>query len=430
MRFNAQPDEVHHPGDVFTKRSPTTILRLSLLLIVPSLILFLLSPFYRASAPTFFVDPTVQNADLHHARIAVCLVGGARRFELTGPSIVKNILLEYPNADLFLHSPQDKDAFKFFLLAAAPRIAAVRIFRPNVLTETESQARVLSSRGSPNGIQGLLQYFNLVEGCLAIIKARELQGNFSYDWIVRTRVDSFWSAPLSVRSFIADAYVVPEGSRFEGLNDRFGAGDARTSSVALSRISVIPSLDAAGYRGLNSESAFKAQLDLAGVPFLELSLPFCVLSERRYPFPPSTFGVPVASLASRGPMNGVKCRPCRPACTGQCLEEVMTNVDADWSWTEWRNGCLELCDGRRGREDGWEKVFDEVAGREAADARQRVASLDMGACVKGLEDLQRRAWSWEAPPLEEICRLGLMGPSNQSSPSRFRGNPPPRHGIP
>ncbi|KAL0920600.1 hypothetical protein M5K25_009745 [Dendrobium thyrsiflorum] len=72
-------------------------------------------------------------------RIAICLVGGARRFELTGPSIVKNLLKEYPNADLFLHSPLDEKAYKFFLLNEARRIAGIRIFEPDRIEETESR---------------------------------------------------------------------------------------------------------------------------------------------------------------------------------------------------------------------------------------------------------------------------------------------------
>lgn len=91
--------------------------------------------------------------ELIQARIAVCLVGGARRFELTGPSIVDRILGEYPNADLFLHSPLDRNSFKFLLLKEAPRIATIRVFRPGRIPETEMHARVLTSMNSPKGIQ-------------------------------------------------------------------------------------------------------------------------------------------------------------------------------------------------------------------------------------------------------------------------------------
>ncbi|CAA2982438.1 uncharacterized protein LOC111379221 [Olea europaea subsp. europaea] len=83
-------------------------------------------------------------------------MGGARRFELIRPSIVDRILKVYNNSDLFLHSPLDANTYKFTLLKKAPRIAAVRIFQPQPIPETESQLRVLISQNSPNGIQLLL----------------------------------------------------------------------------------------------------------------------------------------------------------------------------------------------------------------------------------------------------------------------------------
>jgi len=91
--------------------------------------------------------------ELLQSKIEVCLVGGARRFELTGPSILEMILKEYPNSDLFLHSPLDSDSFKFSLLKFAPNVAAVKIFRPQHFPENESFVRVLTAHKSPNGIQ-------------------------------------------------------------------------------------------------------------------------------------------------------------------------------------------------------------------------------------------------------------------------------------
>lgn len=90
---------------------------------------------------------------LNGSRIAVCLVGGARRFELTGPSIVERILKVYENSDLFLHCPLDSNAYKLLLLNDAPRIASVKIFKPHPIAETDSQLRVLTASNSPNGIQ-------------------------------------------------------------------------------------------------------------------------------------------------------------------------------------------------------------------------------------------------------------------------------------
>ncbi|KAJ8539595.1 hypothetical protein K7X08_013847 [Anisodus acutangulus] len=346
--------------------------------------------------------------ELDRARIGVCLVGGARRFELTGPSIIQKVLKIYPNSDLFLHSPLDSKAYKLSLLKAAPRIAGVRIFRPQPIPETESEVRVLTASNSPNGIQGLLQYFNLVEGCLTMIQDYQKQNNFTYDWIVRTRVDGYWSAPLAPENFIHGHYLVPPGSSYGGLNDRFGIGDYNTSVVALSRLSMIPLLDSAGHRLLNSESAFKAQLTTQQVPYLTMRLPFCVVTDRQYEFPPSHYGVPVAALSSLGPLSGAKCRPCTPACTGSCVELAMNRLDKGWSWTDWANNSLKLCDAHGEWENGWEKVFDRVAGKKLAAARRRIEGLKLDQCVSAFAQMMNKTAHWEAPSGFEICSLGLL----------------------
>lgn len=169
MMSSHQAEQPHSSGGVVAKWGAAIEWHFLVLLFGPlSLLIYLLLPLlYPSATPitSFFVNPFSSSpppdpgpglsgkAELDRARIAICLVGGARHFELTGPTIVKNILAEYPNADLFLHSPLDRDAFKFSLLTVAPRIAAIRIFVPENIPETESQGRVLSSSGSPNGIQ-------------------------------------------------------------------------------------------------------------------------------------------------------------------------------------------------------------------------------------------------------------------------------------
>ncbi|KAF5767196.1 hypothetical protein HanRHA438_Chr14g0631491 [Helianthus annuus] len=349
-------------------------------------------------------DPNVTVTELKRSRIAVCLVGGARRFEVTGPSIVEKVLEEYPNADLFVNSPLDNNSYKFSVLKSAPRIAAVRIFTPVELPESETAARVLTASNSPKGIQGLLQYFNLVEGCLTMIKSYQQHNNFTYNWIVRTRVDGYWSNPLRPDLFIPGHYVVPSGSSYNGLNDRFGVGDFNTSVAALSRLSMLPELDSAGFHELNSESAFQAQLKLRNVSYLTKRIPFCIVSDRMYEFPPKRFGVPVADIASKGPLSGVKCRPCTSVFSTRWAEAVVNGLDRQWSWTESANGTLRLCDGHGEWEHGWETLFDKVAGKKLAAVRKRVSGLSFEQCVEDFEEMRRRSSVWDAPHTAELCQ--------------------------
>ncbi|KAF8405521.1 hypothetical protein HHK36_010428 [Tetracentron sinense] len=267
----------------------------------------------------------------------------------------------------------------------------------------DSAAGYTSRRFGP----GLLQYFSLVEGCLTMINAYQKQNNFTYDWVVRTRVDGYWSAPLDPDNFVPGKYVVPPGSSFAGLNDRIGIGDMNSSTVALSRLALIPQLDTAGFHQLNSESAFKAQLTVGGVSYITKRIPFCIISDRKYSFPPMQYGVPVASLGSPGPLSGAKCRPCKAVCAGPCVADVMGTLYKWWSWTDWGNGTLQLCDAHADWEKGWEKIFDRVAGKKLAYVRKRLGKLALTGCVQDFEDMKKRTVIWDAPPATDICRLGL-----------------------
>ena len=86
-------------------------------------------------------------------RVAVCLVGAARAFELTGKTLAKYLLEANNHTDVFLHAPFDKDSHKFTLLKGAARFVKARIFFPQRLPEIQIQREVLTGANSPNGIQ-------------------------------------------------------------------------------------------------------------------------------------------------------------------------------------------------------------------------------------------------------------------------------------
>jgi hypothetical protein len=105
-----------------------------------------------ATAPPISLEDTVLGNSTR-PRVAVCLVGGARAFELTGKNLKKYVLNAYNNTDVFLHSPLDKDSSKFTLLSGASGLANARIFIPQKLPESWVQQQVLTGANSPNGIQ-------------------------------------------------------------------------------------------------------------------------------------------------------------------------------------------------------------------------------------------------------------------------------------
>ena len=129
-------------------------------------------------------------------RIAICLVGGAREFELTGPSIRKYLLNQdlLHQADVFLHSPLDKDTYKLSLLAGgdlrAINLVHFRIIKPEPILESKTYTDVLTGSGSPHGVQVFIhsasQSFhsaiNLLN--LANCKSYERSRIVFFDWFV------------------------------------------------------------------------------------------------------------------------------------------------------------------------------------------------------------------------------------------------------
>ncbi|CAI5505886.1 unnamed protein product [Closterium sp. Naga37s-1] len=362
-------------------------------------------PFTSTTTPTTSSSSSSSSTSPVPPRIAVCLVGGARDFELTGPSIVTRLLAGLASSSpspshasspsslsssyaptrpsplpvLFLNSPLDENAHKLWALkwAVRPRsrttdlptrdhssssdgysssstseppplpltsdippgtvsselealmgtvlLGAVNIFAPTWLNESallHNRSSVLYGGTSPQGVQGLLQYFRLVETCIPLIRGYEWRHGVTFDWIVRTRVDTFWSAPLPPLSPLSSSSapsspppppphstgglssLLPPALRrwpFETVQKRPESGSGRLSGGgvgdgAAAVYAVAPAGESAGGGGtdLNSKKGLRAQLQVAGVRVGRVDVPFCVLSRRPYP----ADDAPVAALSS------------------------------------------------------------------------------------------------------------------------------------
>ncbi|CAM6101016.1 unnamed protein product [Calypogeia fissa] len=357
-----------------------------------------------SATPLVTSSPSDENIVEGFPRVAICLVGGARAFELTGLSIKQHVLDVYNNSDVFLHVPLDYDAHKLTLLKHASRLVMAKVFANDPVPESNAAREVLTGANSPHGIQGLLQYFRLVEGCLDMISSYETKYRFKYDWIIRTRVDGYWSGPLPPLETLSPKYYhVPYGSKFGGLNDRLGIGTRNTSWVALSRLSLIPKLHERGYRFLNSEQAFKHQFDVSNVKVKYDDFRFCILTKRKYAWPLTQWGVPVASIKSKGALNGAKCKPCHPILSGDAASQALKALDTGWGWINPVKE-LELCDSRRDLEPGWETVFDEISGPQQAHVRQWLTNRTEEQCIQEIYQFGQLWEVWDAPIPEVMCQ--------------------------
>lgn len=108
-------------------------------------------PLVLFSAPQDELEPDKPSSD---NRTAICLVGSARTFEATGPSIVHFLVRQLePQADLFLNSPMDSDSAKMWILSRAASVAAIRIFPVVDVDPDKYPTKILRNVGSPKGIQ-------------------------------------------------------------------------------------------------------------------------------------------------------------------------------------------------------------------------------------------------------------------------------------
>ncbi|CAI5935201.1 unnamed protein product [Closterium sp. NIES-64] len=266
--------------------------------------------------------------------------------------------------------------------------------------------------------RGLLQYFRLVEGCVDLIATHQQQHNISYRWVIRTRVDGYWTAPPPLLpSLHPSAYTIPFGFDWGGLNDRLGIGSWDASKVALRRLSALQDLFSAGYRALTSEKAFRAQMDAAGVAVARKHFHFCVVTRRR-----SRGGDGCAAMmfstATYGPLNGAKCRPCSSPCAvdDQAAAIINTVRAAGGMYRHPLPPGMQLCDAKQAWEGAWERQFDrdverQRGGKTLSWQRRNIGRVaaSLAHCTEQFNKLKAVSVTWDSPPPVAVCIRAQLG---------------------
>lgn len=190
------------------------------------------------------------------------------------------------------------------------------------------------------------------------------------------------------------------------MNDRLSVGPRDASWLGLKRLSVLRQLAESGFKSLNAERAYQAQLQVLNVSLARRSFPFCVLSQKK-----AHLGFPVAaSLSSRAYLNGGKCRPCVPAKTGKDAELYLTSLPRERAFGPTNTG-VDICEAKDGWEDDWEYTFDHtVSDPKAVNSRKYMSVRPYNKCVEDVKALQASSVVWDAPPPAVICVRSFMGP--------------------
>lgn len=354
-------------------------------------------------------------------RVAVCLVGGARDSEVTLPSVMQHVLTAYPNTHLFVHSMLTERVFKLMSLAwTAPNvtIAAVRIYSNWWVDESKYPTQLVNDGYSPYGNQGIFQYMRLVEGCIPLISKHEAAAGFRFNWIVRTRLDTYWAGPPDpLLSYNPRAYTLPVGTNCTGLNDRYGVGPWRTSRFGLARLSMLNRIHAKWpeLHNLNSERSFMRQLMASNTTWDLYSFPFCVVSRRVY----KNDLMPVASIASPSPLNGAKCRPCTPEYTGPEADVRLATKYYEVARLGPIKTGVDLCNAREPWEANFTDIFDRDAGPAQAYQRRRMMGSSFHECVSEFEKLRERTLVWDSAPPKVLCLRRLLGATEMIGPARI-----------
>ena len=320
---------------------------------------------------------------------AIVLSGGARDFHMTALSLVDNLAIPLGLTDVcwFIRALLDPDAHKLTALLHAEYIKVVSLqvdSAPMPASLRAQSRRVLIESQADRAAQEML----LLEQAQAWVNTFEAMRGIPFQLVVRARMDSFWSAPISlhtVAQVAQNVYIVPRGKSFRGVNDRFGLSDSNTARIAHRRSTDMFSYIAANRTAqMNSELYTRWALTMRAIKPLEArGLRFCLLVKRKSR---CCMSVPRCSIP-----GGNRCRPCT---TDEHALQVKNSSGAEVNslGAEWPQNVSQ--------------AFDTFVPERYSRARHHIETRSEAECVQDIRRLARITWIQPvvASPYA-ICRL-------------------------
>lgn len=162
-------------------------------------------------------------------KIALCLSGGLRNFKDTHYSF-EECLLQNNNVDVFFYGPENKEGI------FQNEKDLNELFKPkkHVINNSAYYNTIERPSGVPDSFLG---FYNILK-CNDLKIQYELEHNFEYDVVIRSRTDYFWFRPLTdeeieqSKSFV----LLPEEWSFRSPNrfslcDMFAIGSSNNMNI-------------------------------------------------------------------------------------------------------------------------------------------------------------------------------------------------------
>lgn len=171
---------------------------------------------------------------LSNKRVALCLSGQARAVKICLPSIQENIINQFGQVDVFIHTWfVDKSSTETFNVQG---LETLNVFDCSLQEYLEAYSPVVStiedfSRSKYSQYNNLSERvriaFYVIHKSNEIRKHYEIENRVKYDYVIRCRTDLFFERKLTEEDLSRvndDSILIPSMLDFGGVNDQFAIG--------------------------------------------------------------------------------------------------------------------------------------------------------------------------------------------------------------